>query len=299
MAKSYNPKVDNTVVRTGYTEIDGYQVFYREAGSDNKAKLILYHGFPGSSAYYRNIMATLADTFHVIAPDFLGFGNSDKPDPAKYAYSFDDTARMMAAFQEKMGFTRTAMYLQDYGGPVGFRIIEQHPEWLEWLIIQNTNAFEEGFTEVWNGLRGAYWLNKTPETEEPLRGFLQPDTVKTLYQHGHPDPSLVSPEAWQIDTFHLQHEYAERIQLDFFYDYRNNVSQYQSVQAMFQKMQPKAQIFWGNGDIFFTPKGGELYLTILPDADFHWLESGHFAVEDCGNYIAAEMKRFYAAQVAG
>lgn len=299
MIKTYDPIMDDTIVRSNNIEIGGHNIYYREAGTKNKAKVILYHGFPGSSAYYRNIMARLADKFHVIAPDFLGFGNSDKPDPATYAYSFDDTAAMMIEFQKKTGFERAGMFLQDYGGPVGFRIIAQHPEWLEWLIIQNTNAFEEGFTEVWNGLRGSYWLNKTPETEAPLRDFLTPETTKTLYQHGHPDPSLVSPEAWQNDIYHLQDEHAERIQLDFFYDYRNNVAQYADVQAMFKRMQPKTQIFWGDGDIFFTPKGGELYLTILPDADFHWLKSGHFAIEDCGNYIADEMKRFYDETVVG
>jgi len=296
--KTYNPTVDDTVVRSNSVQINGFNIFYREAGKNNSPKIIFYHGFPGSSAYYRNIMATLADTFHVIAPDFLGFGNSDKPDPAEHAYSFDNTAAMMMQFQEKVNFTRAGMYLQDYGGPVGFRIIEKHPEWLEWLILQNTNAFDEGFTEAWNGLRGAYWVNKTPETEAPLRAFLLPDTVKILYQHGHPDPARVSPEAWQNDIFHLQNKHAERIQLDFFYDYRKNVESYESIQKMLKSMQPKTQIFWGDGDIFFTPKGGELYLTLLPKADFHWLKSGHFAIEDCGNYIAAEMKGFYAKNVA-
>jgi pimeloyl-ACP methyl ester carboxylesterase len=295
--KTFDPSLNKMAQRTKSIKIDGYNIFYREAGVGNGPQLVLYHGFPGSSAYYRNLLPLLADKFHVVAPDFLGFGNSDKPNPADHAYTFDNTAEMMAQFQEQLGFTRTGMFLQDYGGPVGFRIIEKHPDWLEWLIVQNTNAFEEGFTEVWNGLRGAYWQNKTPETEEPLRGFLQPGTVKTLYQHGHADPSLVLPEAWQNDIFHLQGKNAERIQLDFFYDYRKNVEQYAAVQAMFKKMQPKTQIFWGDGDIFFTREGGEAYLRILPNADFHWLKSGHFAVEDCGEYIAAEMKRFYADNV--
>lgn len=209
-------------------EIEGHAIFYREAGVEGAPKLVLFHGFPGSSAYYRDLIATLASDFHVIAPDYLGFGNSDKPDPATYAYSFDDTARMMAILQERLGFTKAGMFLQDYGGPVGFRILAEHPGWLEWLIIQNTNAYEIGFAPVWDGLRGAYWETRSPETEKPLEAFLTPETVKTLYQHGHPNPALVSPDAWQNDLFHLSHPHAKQIQLDFFYDYRTNVALYET-----------------------------------------------------------------------
>lgn len=286
-----------TTVAHRTMEVDGLKMFYREAGAEGSPKLVLYHGFPGSSAYYRNLIPLLADKFHIIAPDYIGFGNSDKPDAANYNYTFDDAASKVEKLLEAKGFARAGMYMQDYGGPVGFRIVQKHPDWLEWLIIQNTNAYEEGFTEVWDGLRSAYWVNKSPETEKPLEAFLEPDTVKSLYQHGHPKPELVSPDAWQNDLHHLHDDNSKRIQLDFFYDYRTNVELYPAWQKFLADNKPKTQIFWGKGDIFFTPQGGEAYLQVVPDADFHWLDSGHFAVEDCGDYIAAQMRKFYDANV--
>lgn len=286
-----------TTVAHRTMEVDGLNMFYREAGAEGSPKLVLYHGFPGSSAYYRNLIPLLADKFHIIAPDYIGFGNSDKPDAAGYDYTFDDAAAKVEKLLEAKGFTRAGMYMQDYGGPVGFRIVQKHPGWLEWLIIQNTNAYEEGFTEVWDGLRSAYWVNKSPETEKPLEAFLEPDTVKSLYQHGHPKPELVSPDSWQNDLHHLHDENSKRIQLDFFYDYRTNVELYPAWQKFLADNKPKTQIFWGKGDIFFTPEGGEAYLQVVPDADFHRLDSGHFALEDCGGYIAAEMRKFYDANV--
>lgn len=295
--KIYDPKTNKRAVHTNYVEVKGHKIFYRESGIGNKPKMILYHGFPGSSAYYRNLIKDLADTFHCIAPDLLGFGHSDKPDPATYDYTFEDEADIMEAFQEKMGFTYTGMYLQDYGGPVGMRIIGRHPEWLEWLIIQNTNGSNAGFTEVWGGIRGAYWKNKNEETEAPLKGFLTPETTKQLYQHGHKHPELVAPESWENDIYHLQHPFAERINLDLFYDYRTNADLYDTWSKMLNKLQPKTQIFWGKGDIFFTPEGGTNFLKDLPNADFHWLDSGHFALEDSAEYIADEMKRFYKEEV--
>jgi pimeloyl-ACP methyl ester carboxylesterase len=175
-------------------EVDGLNIFYREAGEPTAPKLLLLHGFPASSHQYRNLMPALAGKFHVIAPDYPGFGNSDMPDPKTFPYTFDKTSEIIESFLRKVGFTRFGLYVQDYGGPVGFRVVTRRPEWLEWLIIQNTNAYEIGFTEVWDGLRGAYWKNRTAETEKPLEAFLQPDTVKLVYTHGHTKPELISPE---------------------------------------------------------------------------------------------------------
>ena len=155
------------------TEIDGLNIFYREAGERTAPKLLLLHGFPASSHQYRNLIPALAGKFHVIAPDYPGFGNSDMPDPKTFPYTFDKTSEIIELFLKKVGFTRFGLYVQDYGGPVGFRIVSRRPEWLEWLIIQNTNAYEVGFTAVWDGLRGAYWKNRTAEAEKPLEAFLQ------------------------------------------------------------------------------------------------------------------------------
>jgi pimeloyl-ACP methyl ester carboxylesterase len=278
-------------------QIQGLNLFYREAGSSSMPKLVLLHGFPASSHQYRNLIPALAKDFHVIAPDYPGFGNSDMPDPESFAYSFDQTSKTVEAFLKAVGFTHFGLYLQDYGGPVGFRIAKCHPEWLTWLIIQNTNAYEVGFTEVWDGLRHAYWKRRSPETEKPLEVFLQKDTVKLVYTHGHPRPELISPDNWNMDTYFLDRPKARRVQLDFFYDYRKNVELYTAWQAHLRDTQPKTIIFWGQDDIFFTREGGEAYLKDLPNAEMHRLKSGHFAVEDHLSYIAEKMIAFYKLKV--
>ncbi|HVU07988.1 MAG TPA: alpha/beta hydrolase [Verrucomicrobiae bacterium] len=274
-------------------EINGLKIFYREAGDPKLPKLVLLHGFPASSHQYRNLIPVLAHCFHVIAPDYPGFGNSDMPDPAGYAYTFDKISEVIEAFLKKIGFTKFGLYVQDYGGPVGFRILSRQPNWLEWLIIQNTNAYEIGFTAVWDGLRNAYWKNKTPETEKPLEGFLTTDTVKLVYTHGHPNPELISPDNWNVDMYFMERPGARRVQLDLFYDYRTNVPLYPQWQEFLRKRQPKTIIFWGQDDIFFTREGGEAYLKDLPKAEIHRLKSGHFAVEDSLSYIAENIIRFY------
>jgi len=238
-------------------------------------------------------MSSLASRFHLVSPDYPGFGNSDMPDPKTYEYSFDKTSEVVEAFLAKVGFTHFGLYVQDYGGPVGFRIVERHPEWLDWLIIQNTNAYEEGFSAVWDGLRNAYWKRKTPETEKPLEAFLEAETVRAVYTHGHPSPELVSPDNWNMDLHFLARPNAKRVQLDFFYDYRKNVELYAQWQAFLRRRQPNTIIFWGQDDIFFTPAGGEAYLRDLPKAEMHRLKSGHFAVEDCLTYITEKIVAFY------
>jgi pimeloyl-ACP methyl ester carboxylesterase len=274
-------------------EIEGLKIFYREAGKPGSPKLVLLHGFPASSHQYRNLMKALSDQFHIVAPDYPGFGNSDIPDPGKFAYTFDKTAEIVEKFLQQVGFTKFGMYVQDYGGPVGFRILDKHPDWLEWLIIQNTNAFEVGFTAAWEGLRGAYWKSRSHENEKAVAAFLEPDTIKTIYLHGHPDPTKISPDNWNMDNHFLERPYAKRVQLDFFYDYRTNVELYPKWQAFLKDRQPKTIIFWGQDDIFFTKEGGEAFLQVLPKAEMHRLQSGHFAVEDSLDEIVAKMKAFH------
>ena len=238
-------------------EIDGISVFYRESGDPKSPKLVLLHGFPSSSHQYRNLMPALADRFHVLSPDYPGFGNSEMPDPAKFSYTFDNTASVIEKFLNKVGFARFGLYVQDYGGPVGFRIVGRHPEWLEWLIIQNTNAYEIGFTAAWDELRSNYWKTRSAESENAISAFLEPETVKAVYTTGHPDPELISPDNWSMDSHYLARPNAKRVQFDFFYDYRTNVELYAKWQTFLKKHQPKTIIFWGQGDIFFTPAGGE------------------------------------------
>jgi len=240
----------------------------------------------------------LSDRFHVVSPDYPGFGNTDMPDPATFPYTFDRLSETVEAWLSQLGITRFGLFMQDYGGPIGFRILERNPEWLEWLILQNTNAYEVGFTGTWDAVRHALWKDRTREAEEALLPFLSLDGIRLVYQHGARDLSLVSPDNWNMDFRFMERPNARRVQLDLLYDYRTNVELYPKWQAFLRKHAPRTLIFWGQNDIFFTPAGGEAYLADLPDAEIHRLDSGHFAVEDCLAQIAGNMRRFYEERVA-
>jgi pimeloyl-ACP methyl ester carboxylesterase len=235
----------------------------------------------------------------VIAPDYPGFGNSDAPDPAKFAYTFDKISEVVEDFLKTKGFDHYGLFVQDYGGPVGFRIVGRHPEALDWLVIQNSNAYEVGFTAAWDGFRKALWLNRSPETEKPLAGFLTHDAIKGIYLHGAKNPELISPDNWEIDSALMQRPNVVRINLDLFYDYRTNVPLYPAWQAFLREHQPKTIIFWGQDDVFFTKEGGDAYLKDLPKAEMHRLAAGHFAVEDNLTEISSDIHRFYAKKVVG
>lgn len=299
MKTQYMPTVSAADVRYATEEVAGLKIAYREAGRQGSPKLVLLHGFPSSSHQYRNLIPALAEQFHVIAPDYPGFGNSDAPDPREFSYTFDKLAEITETFLRQKGFDRYGLFVQDYGGPVGFRIVTKRPEALEWLIIQNTNAYEVGFTPAWSGLRDALWHNRTAENEEAVAGLLAYDTVKTVYLHGATKPELISPDNWNSDFFTtIQKPNGRRIQLDLFYDYRTNVALYPKWQSFLKEKQPKTIIFWGQDDIFFTREGGEAYLEALPKAQMHRLAAGHFAVEDCLEYIAEHIREFYDTSVA-
>jgi pimeloyl-ACP methyl ester carboxylesterase len=295
---NYIPAISDTTVRTGTIEVQGLNIFYREAGTPGSPKLVLLHGFPASSHQYRNLIPALAHKFHVIAMDYPGFGNSALPDPTEYSYTFDKTSDVVEGFLNQKGFARFGLFVQDYGGPVGFRILARRPEWLEWLIVQNTNAYEEGFTAAWDGFRNALWNKRTPESEKPLMGFLEVDAIRSIYLHGHKKPELISPDNWNMDARFMERPQARRIQMEFFYDYRTNVTLYPRWQEFLRRRNPKTIIFWGQDDIFFTREGGEAYLRDLPQAEMHQLDSGHFAVEDCLDYIARNILRFFDEKVA-
>lgn len=278
--------------------IDGLSIFYREAGESINPKILLLHGWPSSSHQYRNLIPVLAEHFHVIAPDYPGFGNSDMPSTKEFNYTFDRLSETIEDLLRTIGFTHFGLYMQDYGGPVGFRIISRHPDWLEWLIIQNSNAYEVGFTNAWDGFRNALWKNRTPETEDPLLAFLQYETFKQVYLHGHKNPENITPDNWNMDFMFMGRPNARQVQMDLFYDYRTNVPLYSQWQKFLHDHQPKTLIFWGQNDMFFTREGGEAYLKDLPNAEMHRLDSGHFAVEDCLNEIASNISRFYFERVS-
>ena len=280
-------------------QIDGLKIAYREAGDPKNPKLVLLHGFPAGSHQYRDLIRSLSGKFHVIAPDYPGFGESDIPDPASYNYTFEGISTVVEHFLAAKGFDHYGLFVQDYGGPVGFRIVSRSPKALDWLVIQNSNAYEVGFTPAWDGFRGALWKNRSPETEKPLAGFLTKDAIKSIYLHGAEKPELISPDNWESDSAYMQRPTAVRVNLDLFYDYRTNVELYPKWQAFLREKQPKTLIFWGQTDIFFTPAGGEAFLTDLPKAEMHRLRAGHFAVEDHLDYISSQMQRFYAEKVAG
>jgi pimeloyl-ACP methyl ester carboxylesterase len=287
------------MVRYHTTLVDGVNVFHREAGDPAAPKLVLLGGFPASSHQFRNLIPALADRFHVLSPDYPGFGNSDMPDPAAFAYTFDRLSEIIEGWLRRVGLTRFGLYVQDYGGPVGFRIVSRHPEWLEWLVIQNSNAYEEGFTAAWDGIRHRLWKSRTAETEGPLLPFLELEGIRSVYLHGHSEPALISPDNWNMDYRFMERPGARLVQLDLLYDYRTNVPLYPAWQKFLRERRPETLIFWGQNDLFFTPEGGEAYLRDLPDAELHRLDSGHFAVEDSLEIIASNIGRFFEERVSG
>jgi pimeloyl-ACP methyl ester carboxylesterase len=290
--------MERTMVKHKTLNVDGLSVFYREAGDPASPKLVLLGGFPASSHQFRNLIPALADRFHVLSPDYPGFGNTDMPDPAKFEYTFDQLSMVVEKLLVKVGVTKAGYFMQDYGGPVGLRILSRHPDWAEWLVLQNTNAYEEGFTAAWDGLRNALWKKRDAETEAALLPFLSLEGIEMVYRHGHKDPDAISPDNWQMDFRFMERPNARRVQLDLFYDYRKNVELYPAWQRHLRERQPETLIFWGQNDIFFTPAGGEAYLRDLPKAELVRLDSGHFAVEDCLDEIAAGIREFYERRVA-
>jgi pimeloyl-ACP methyl ester carboxylesterase len=284
------------VSMTSYKTVSagGLEVFYREAGEPGAPKLLLLGGFPSSSHQFRNLMPALADRFHLVSIDYPGFGNTEMPDPADWDYTFDHLAEIVDEALLAIDFTGPmGLYMQAYGGPIGNRLISLHPDWLQWQVIQNANTYEEGSTETWARIRRALWANRNARTEAPLEAFLEPETVKAIYLTGHPDPTRISPDNWNLDLRFLARPNARRVQLDLFYDDRTNCAQYATWQGRMRRDQPRTLIFWGQGDLFFTPAGGEAYLRDLPDARLVRLDSGHFAVEDCLQEIVDGIHSFY------
>jgi len=278
-------------------EIDGVKVFYREAGSTDAPTILLLHGFPTSSHMFRNLIPALSDRFHLVAPDYPGFGNSDQPALEDFEYSFDNLASLMDAFVDRLGIERYSLYLMDYGAPIGFRLAAKHPERVASLIVQNGNAYIEGLREFWDPIR-TYWKDPTAENAKPLAKFISPEGVEWQYTHGVRNPEVISPDNWKADLNHLTRAGNPEIQLALFYDYQNNVPHYPAWQAYFREHQPPTLIVWGKNDDIFPAEGAHPYRRDLVNLDFHLLDTGHFALEEDGQAIAAHIRRFLGRQVA-
>jgi len=272
-------------------EIDGLNIAYREAGPADAPAILLLHGFPSSSRMFRNLIPRLADRYHVIAPDYPGFGASDVPDPARFEVSFAHYAKVIDQLTAQLGVADYALYVQDYGAPIGYRLALAHPERVTALVVQNGNAYEAGLSPFWNPIR-AYWRDATPANREALRAGLTPAATRAQYVDGVSVPETIDPENWLVDQTLLDRLGVDRIMLDLFRDYRTNVDLYPRFHEFFRTRHPRTLIVWGENDAIFPAEGAKAYLADLPDAELHLLDSGHFALEDKGDEIAALMRRF-------
>lgn len=281
---STEPLADAVTYRT--IDVDGHEIFYREAGDPSLPTILLLHGFPTSGHMFRDLIPRLARDFHLVAPDLPGFGLSARPARETFRYSFDSIAAVIDRFTKRLGLDRFAIYIFDYGAPTGLRLALAHPERITGIISQNGNAYEEGLSEAWAETR-QYWREPTPENREALRAMLRPDMVRWQYEHGVPDTARVSPDGSALDSFYLTRPGVDEIQLDLFLDYASNVALYPAFQAYFRDHKPKFLAIWGKHDPFFLPAGAQAYKRDLPDAEIRFLDTGHFALETHAQDIAA------------
>jgi len=274
--------------------IDGLDIFYREAGSPDDPTILLLHGFPTSSHMFRNLIQALSDRFHLVAPDYPGFGNSSMPSVEEYDYTFDGFAEIIDGFTVKLGLYKYSLYVMDYGAPVGYRIAVKHPERVESLIVQNGNAYEEGLREFWDPIK-AYWKERSKENADVLRNsFLTIEATKWLYTNGVRNPESIAPENWFHDQYLMDRPGNKDIQLKLFYDYGSNPPLYPDWQAYFREYQPPTLIAWGKNDYIFPEEGAHPYERDLKSIEFHILDTGHFALEEDCDKIAYLITCFLA-----
>ena len=280
-----------TKIQYRKASVDGFNVFYRQAGPADAPALLLLHGFPTSSHMFRELIPALADRFHVVAPDLPGFGHSDMPPRDKFTYTFAKLAEVIERFTEVIGLARFAIYIFDYGAPTGLRMAVRHPERITAIISQNGNAYEEGLSDGWNPIR-AYWQDPSEKNRAALRTFLAPETTVWQYTHGVSDASLVSPDGYSLDNHYLMRPGAHDVQLDLFGDYKSNVAMYPEFQAYFRKHKPPFLAAWGKNDPFFLPPGAEAFKRDIPGAEVRFFDTGHFALETHGAEIAEAIREF-------
>jgi pimeloyl-ACP methyl ester carboxylesterase len=284
------------VVKHRVVKVDGLDIFYREAGEQHERNLLLLHGFPTSSHMFRNLIPALADRYHLVAPDFPGFGQSSAPSVDQFKYTFANLATVIDHFTQAIGLPRYGLYVQDYGGPVGFRLAAAHPERVRALIVQNANAYEEGLGDGIAPLRN-YGSNPSEENAAVLRGLLTIDATKFQYTHGAPDPTAISPDNWVIDSAYLNRPGNQEIQLALFRDYNDNVTQYPVWHRFLREHRPPTLVTWGKNDPFFTLAGVEALRRDVPDAEVHLLDGGHFVLEEQPAHIAELIRDFIIRRV--
>jgi pimeloyl-ACP methyl ester carboxylesterase len=280
-----------TAARYATADVDGFKLFYREAGNRAGRKLLLLHGFPSAGHMFRDLMPLLADRYHMIAPDLPGFGQSDMPQHDQFDYTFDNFADVVERFIGLVGFDRFAVYVFDYGAPTEFRLALRQPDRITAIISQNGNAYEEGLSNGWTPIR-AYWEDPSPANRNALRAFLTPETTRWQYTHGVADPALVSPDGWSLDNLYLARPGADEVQLDLFRDYTNNVALYPRFQAYFRGRTPPLLAVWGRNDPFFLPAGADAFERDIPDAQVRFFDTGHFALETHAQAIAENIRDF-------
>ncbi len=271
-------------------DVDGLTVFYREAGAADAPTLVLLHGFPSASHMFRDLIPLLADRFHIVAPDLPGFGKSDMPARRDFDYTFEHITDVIDRLTERLGLDRFALYVFDYGAPVGFRIATRHPERITAIISQNGNAYEEGLSDGWNPLQ-AYWEEPSQANREAIRTMVEPQTTIWQYTHGVPDTTRVSPDGYGLDNYYLARG-ADESQLDLFLDYASNVALYPAFQEYFRASRPPLLAVWGSNDPFFLPAGAEAFKRDIPDADVRFVDTGHFAPETHVEEIATAIGEF-------
>ena len=279
-----------TAIRYRSADVDGFHIFYREAGPAGAPKLLLLHGFPSASHMFRDLIPLLADRWHIIAPDFPGFGKSDMP---PRGCTFDWIAHTIDRFTEVVGFDRYAVYVFDYGAPTGFRLAVKHPDRITAIIPQNGNAYEEGLSDGWDPIR-TYWKDPSQANRDALRAFLKPETTVWQYTHGVSDATKVSPDGYSLDDFYLARPGAHELQLDLFGDYKSNVALYPTFQKYFRDHKPPFLAVWGKNDPFFLPPGAEAFKRDIPNAVVRFFDTGHFALETHAAEIAAAIRDFLA-----
>ena len=275
-----------------HAEVRNLKIFYREAGKKDAPTVVLLHGFPTSSFMFRNLIPLLAETNHVIAPDYPGFGFSDAPSVDEFEYTFDHLASVMEEFLFKnLGLKTFSIYVQDYGAPIGYRIATANPSAIKKIVVQNGNAYMIGFSGAFDPMK-PFWANRNPETEVPVRGLLTLETTKFQYLRGVKDPSKISPDTYTFDQTLLDRPGNNDVQLNLLHDYQSNPPKYEGWHEFFRMSQPPMLIVWGKKDPFFTVEGAEAYLKDLPKAELHLLDTGHFALEEELDFIADKMNKF-------
>jgi pimeloyl-ACP methyl ester carboxylesterase len=284
------------MIETTYhsTDVNGLKVFYREAGQPDAPKLLLLHGYPSAGHMFRDLIPHLADRFHVVAPDLLGFGQSDMPSRDSFTYTFEALTDLVQGLTDAVGFDRYALYVFDYGAPVGFRLAVRQPERVTAIVSQNGNAYEEGLSGGWDPIK-AYWSEPSEANRDAIRLMVKPETTVWQYTHGVPDPASVSPDGYTLDNHYLSRPGADEIQLDLFLDYASNVELYPQFQDYFRTHQPPMLAIWGQNDPFFLPAGAEAFKRDIPDVDVRMLDTGHFALETHAAEIASAIRGFIPA----